>query len=112
MIKLDHIAINTNDLDKTLEFYQKIGYDLIKVFNDSNYRWATLLLNKTSLEIFETKEVAPHVAYSFSSDKEAAKLIKSLNYKMDNMEIFYGNLNRKSFFIEDNNGNQIQFIKK
>lgn len=112
MIELDHIAINTNDLEKSLEFYKNIGYKLKKMFNDVEYRWVTLSLGKTNLEIFETKKVIPHIAYNFSNDKEVFQIAKSIGYDFENLEIFNGNLNRKSFFIKDNNGISIQFIKK
>lgn len=48
--------------------------------------------------------------YSYNSEEEINKIIKELGYKK--IEAFYGDLNRKSFFIEDNNGNRIQLIEK
>ena len=109
MIKLDHIALTVNDLDESIEYYSKIGYKLINRFNTDDI-WATLELDNTKLELFQTKENLNHIAYSYETDEEVKELLKKLNYKKD-IEIFYGNLNKKSFFIEDINKSKIQLIK-
>ena len=116
MLDLDHIAITVKDLDESISFYIKFGYKLIGRFSDDGYNWATLKLNNHSLELFELtknkKESFDHIAYNYDSDEEVLDLIKKLGYKKENIDIFYGDLNRKSFFIEDNNGKSIQLIKK
>lgn len=109
MIKLDHIAITVKDLDESIEYYSKFGYKLINKFNTDDI-WATLELNNTKLELFQTNENLNHIAYSYETDEEAIELLKKLNYKKD-IKIFYGDLNKKSFFIEDINKNKIQLIK-
>ena len=53
-----------------------------------------------------------HIAYNFTDDKEAFDIANKAGYKIDDSDVFYGDLNRKSFFIEDNNGTSIQLIKK
>lgn len=116
MIELDHIAITVDNLENSIEFYELIGYNMQNKFEDEDYRWATLKLGKTSLEIFEKlKKELPkieHFAYSFTNDEEVFEIATKLGYKADELNIFYGDLNRKSFFIEDNNGLSIQMIKK
>ena len=109
MIKLDHIAITVKDLDKSIEYYSKFGYKLINIFNTDDI-WATLELDNIKLELFQTNENLNHIAYSYETDEEAIELLKKINYKK-NVEIFYGDLNKKSFFIEDINKNKIQLIK-
>ncbi len=52
-----------------------------------------------------------HIVYSYDDDKEAIELIKKVGYQ-ENFDIFYDDLNRKSLFIEDNNGTTIQLIRK
>lgn len=116
MIEFDHVAITTNNLKETIAFYQKIGYEVQNHFNDGEYRWATLKLATTRLEIFEPLDkelpIIQHIAYSYTSEKEAFQIAEKLGYKSEQLDIFSGDLNRKSFFIEDNNGVSIQFIKK
>ena len=116
MLDLDHIAITVKDLDESIGFYKKFGYELLERFSDDGYNWATLRLNNHSLELFQItnnkEESFDHIAYRYDNDNEVLELIKSLGYKEKNLDIFYGDLNRKSFFIEDNNGKSIQLIKK
>ena len=45
MIDLDHIAITVEDLDESITFYKKLGYELLERFSDEGYNWATLKLN-------------------------------------------------------------------
>jgi len=116
MIDLDHIAITVEDLDESITFYKKLGYELLERFSDEGYNWATLKLNNHSLELFQItndkEKPINHIAYSYDEDEEVLDLIKQLGYKKENIDIFYGDLNRKSFFIEDNNGKSIQLIRK
>ena len=116
MLDLDHIAITVKDLNESIVFYKKLGYELLERFSDDEYNWATLKLNNHSLELFQItndkEKPINHIAYSCDSDEEVLDLIKKLGYKKENIDIFYGDLNRKSFFIEDNNGKSIQLIKK
>ena len=111
MLEFDHVAITVSDLDETINFYKKLGYKLQSEFDDEDYRWATLSLFDTSLEIFESskndKPKIDHIAYSFANESDVSTL-----YNPKDNDIFYGDLNRKSFFIEDNSGISIQFIKK
>lgn len=115
MIEFDHVAITTNNLEETIAFYEKIGYEFENLFKDQEYRWATLKLGATRLEIFEPLinglPVIQHIAYKFTEEKEVYQIAERLGYKTEKLDIFSGDLNRKSFFVEDNNGISIQFIK-
>lgn len=116
MIEFDHIAIIVKDLEESINFYKKLGYILENTFNDEEYRWATLKSGLYGLEIFEPIKKEPsrisHIAYSYTDDKEAFEFAKDIGYTQKQLEIYYGDLNRKSFFVEDNDGIQIQLIKK
>ncbi|MCI9233809.1 MAG: hypothetical protein HFH08_04335 [Bacilli bacterium] len=116
MIQFDHIAVTVDNLESSIQFYEKLGYQLQHRFSDQEYRWATLKLGTNSLEIFEPvlKESPKieHLAYSFTEDQEAFELAKKLGTIVDETNLFYGDLNRKSFFLEQDEGIAIQFIKK
>ena len=116
MLDLDHIAITVENLDESIAFYKKIGYELLERFSDDGYNWATLKLNNHSLELFQItndrEKSINHIAYSYDSEEEVLELMKKIGYENKNIDIFYGDLNRKSFFIEDNNGKSIQLIRK
>lgn len=116
MIEFDHIAITVNSLEESINFYKKMGYELQNQFKDAEYRWATLELGTTRLEIFEPLEIElpkiEHIAYSFTEDEEAFEIARKIGYKVEKSDVFYGDLKRKSFFVKDNNGLSIQLIKK
>ncbi len=113
MLNLDHIALTVRDLDKSIAFYIKLGYKLSKRFSDDEYEWATLTHVSHSLELFQVEDVSfNHIAYSYDDIQEAMELVKDLGCQESELDIFYGNLNRESFFIKDNNGRSIQLIKK
>ncbi len=115
-LDFDHVALTVRDLKESISFYSKLGYKLINIFNDDDYNWATLDLNNHILELFEKKvnkeDNMDHIAYSYSDFDEIEQLINSLGYKKEELDIFYGDLNRESFCIKDNDGRTIQFIKK
>lgn len=116
MVEFDHVAITVNNLEESINFYKKLGYQLQNQFKEDEYNWATLKLGITSLEIFEPlKKNLPsieHIAYNFTKDEEAYEIIRKIGYKVNNLDIFYGDLQRKSFFVKDNSGLSIQLIKK
>lgn len=116
MLDLDHIAITVKDLDESIAFYKMFGYELLERFSDDGYNWVTLRLNNHSLELFQLtsdkEKTINHIAYNYDSDEEVLELMKRLGYKKEDLDIFFGDLNRESFFIEDNNGKSIQLIKK
>ena len=116
MLDLDHIAITVKDLDESIAFYKMFGYELLERFSDDGYNWVTLRLNNHSLELFQLtsdkEKPIDHIAYNYDSDEEVLELMKRLGYKKEDFDIFFGDLNRESFFIEDNNGKSIQLIKK
>ena len=80
MLDLDHIAITVENLDESIAFYKKIGYELLERFSDDGYNWATLKLNNHSLELFQItndkEKSIEHIAYSYDSDEEVLDLIK------------------------------------
>lgn len=116
MIKFDHVAITVQNLEDSISFYSNLGYKIINQFVDEEYRWATLQLNSSCIELFKpikkSESKIEHLAYSYENDEEAFLLAKQFGYEIDDLDIYYGNLNRKSFFIEDCNGISIQLIKK
>lgn len=116
MLEFDHVAITVNNLEESINFYKKLGYQLQKQFMDNEYKWATLKLGPSSLEIFEPlNENLPsieHIAYNFTEDEEAYEIVHKIGYKVDDLNVFYGDLQRKSFFVKDNSGLSIQLIKR
>ncbi len=116
MIDSDHVAFTVKNLEESISFYTSLGYQLINTFYDEEYNWAVLKLNNHSLELFEKKlnidENLDHIAYNYKDFNEIERLINRLGYKKEDLDVFYGDLNRESFCIRDKDGKTIQLIKK
>lgn len=116
LISFDHVAITVRNLEKSIHFYENLGYKLQSKFCDKDYRWATLTLKEVGLELFQPLRENDlnifHIAYNFVKDEEAFEFAKGIGYKITDLNVFYGDLNRKSFFVQDDNGVSIQLIKK
>ena len=116
LIEFDHVAITVKNLEDAIHFYENLGYKLQAQFCDESYKWATLKLKEVGLELFQPLQEnfsnIFHIAYNFESDKEAFEFAKGIGYKINDLDIFYGDLNRKSFFVKDGNNLSIQLIKK
>ena len=55
---LQHIGIPTNDMDKTVDFYQKIGFEIAHEAMDGEVRVVFLKLKDLVLETYENKAAA------------------------------------------------------
>ena len=55
MLEFDHIALTVTNLEGSINFYKVLGYKVETVFEEEDYRWASLLLGDTSLELFQIK---------------------------------------------------------
>ena len=69
---LQHIGIPTNDMDKTVEFYKKIGFEVAHETKDGDVRVVFLKFRDLILETYENKEAAlcdgavDHIAFQDS----------------------------------------------
>lgn len=121
MFSFDHVAISVTNLENSIKFYQKLGFVLDKEFDDGDYRWATLTLNDFSLEVFCYNKNnnkysnnlsvtgVHHFALKVVNIDETIKTIKEI-YK-EELEIYHGDLKRKSFWIKDPDNIGIQIIE-
>lgn len=119
-IGVQHIGMPTNDLNKTMEFYKKIGFEVaLRAFNETaNEDVAFLKLGDLVLEIFESHK-APlmtgaidHIAINVKSIDEAYKYICENGLNTTNDEIhflpFWEN-GVKYFIIEGPSKERIEF---
>ena len=85
---LQHIGIPTNDMDKTVEFYKKIGFEVAHETKDGDVRVVFLKLRDLILETYENKEAAlcdgavDHIAFDVVDIEEAYKFITGLQIKI------------------------------
>ena len=74
---LQHIGIPTNDMDKTVDFYQKIGFEIAHEAMDGEVRVVFLKLKDLVLETYENKAAAlcdgavDHIALNVMNIEEA-----------------------------------------
>lgn len=61
MLEFDHIALTVTNLEGSINFYKVLGYKVETVFEEEDYRWASLLLGDTSLELFQIKNVPKYI---------------------------------------------------
>ena len=85
---LQHIGIPTNDMDKTVEFYTKIGFEVAHEAMDGDVRVVFLKLKDLVLETYENHEAAlrdgavDHIAFNVADIEEAFKFITGLGIKI------------------------------
>ena len=78
---LQHIGIPTNDMDKTVEFYKKIGFEVAHETKDGDVRVVFLKLRDLILETYENKEAAlcdgavDHIAFDVVDIEEDRKSV-------------------------------------
>lgn len=85
---LQHIGIPTNDMDSTIEFYQKIGFEIAHEAKDGEVRVVFLQYGDLVLETYENGQAAlrdgavDHVAFNVADIEEAYKFITGFGIKI------------------------------
>lgn len=60
MFNIDHIAISAENLEKTIEFYNRFGFEMYKDYHDDSVDIIMLKLNDIFLEFFIIKIAVPY----------------------------------------------------
>ena len=91
---LEHVGIPTADLDKTIAFYESLGFAAILRTNIPNGgKVAFLQLGNVVIETYESADAAgrpgaiDHLALKARDIEAAFKAVKALGYEMVNDEI-------------------------
>jgi catechol 2,3-dioxygenase-like lactoylglutathione lyase family enzyme len=113
-----HIGIPTNDIDKTILFYQKLGFEVKFSTVNNNEKVAFLKLGDVVIETYENKQAVMkegainHIALNVTDVMQLYKMAKESNYKLLNDEVeflpFWEN-GVKFFTILGPNNEQIEF---
>lgn len=120
MFNINHVAISVTDIEKSIEFYKKFGFNEFKSWKaeDGSIKINMLKLNNTVLEIFCYKEYTdlPETAKTTATDLpilgtkhfalgvediEKAKEFVIQNNICKNIDIKKGRLGKQYFFIND-----------
>ncbi len=125
MFSLHHIAISTENMDKLVVFYKKLGFSLLKEHLDENLK-ITWLSNKLFIiEIFEYKN--PIIVPKDYLEKDLLKTgLKHFAFAVNDITLLHkkfstiftvgkikeGRMGSRYFFIQDPDGNFIEYIEK
>lgn len=130
MFNVNHVAISVTDIDKSIEFYKKFGFEEFKKWKaeDESIKINMLKLNDIVLEIFCYKEYIklPETAKTTATDLpilgtkhlalgvdniETAKKFVLQNNICSNVDIKTGRLGKEYFFINDPDGILVEIIE-
>lgn len=130
MFTFDHTAISVNDIEESINFYKKLGFEINKEFHDDNLDIVYLSLDNIRLELFHYNEHFnlpdyykdndtnlhtvgnKHFAFRVNNVLETKKWIEEKNLTKEEIQIKKGRTCKAYFFIKDPNGIYIEFIEK
>ncbi|HAP57284.1 MAG: VOC family protein [Sphaerochaeta sp.] len=87
ILGLQHIGIPTHSLEKTIDFYQSLGFSIIQAPLHDHKRVAFLKLGDVVIEAYESDETAAHTgaidhfALNVSDIQAVHSLVRSLGYQ-------------------------------
>lgn len=130
MFSFNHVTISADNLEDTIEFYKKFGFQIHKEYQDENVDIVMLKLENMILEIFhyQEKEELPEHSKNLGVDLKTIgnkhfglgvkDIILAKKFVEDNMlneneiTINKGRLGKPYFFIKDPNGILMEIIEE
>lgn len=85
---LQHIGIPTNNMDRTVEFYEKIGFEIAHEAKDGDVKVVFLKYGDLVLETYENGQTAlkdgtvDHIAFDVADIEAAYKVITGFDIKI------------------------------
>ena len=129
MFNLEHVTISVNNIEKTINFYQKFGFKLLKEYHDDKCDILRMSLNDVILEIFHYNNNFPlpkhsenldidlktignkHFGLSVKNINKAVEFVKQ-NISDEEIAIHEGRLGKPYFFIKDPDGILLEIIEE
>ena len=116
---LQHIGIPTNDMDKTVEFYKKLGFEIAHETADGETKVVFLKLKGLVLETYENGMAAlrdgaiDHIALDVADIEEAYAYITGLGFRILTEITFlpFWENGIKYFIVEGPNLERLEFAQ-
>lgn len=116
---LQHIGIPTNNIDYTITFYKKIGFEVILETSDGETKVAFLGLKDIVIETYENGAAAlcdgalNHIAFDVKNIEEAFKYISKLDLKILQEITFlpFWDNGVKFFIVEGPNKERLEYAQ-
>ncbi len=130
MFNFNHVTISVDNLENTLKFYKKFGFEKHKEYHDENVDIVMLKLENMILEIFhyQKKNALPehsknlgvdlqtignkHFGLGVKNIMEAKKFVENNKLNDGEITINKGRLGKPYFFIKDPNGILMEIIEE
>lgn len=130
MFNFNHVALSVDNVEKSLEFYKKLGFKILKEYHDKSVDIFHLSLNDVVLEIFhyfdnidlpEHSKNLPtdlktignkHFGLGVKDIMKAREFVKNEKLFDGDIDIIQGRLGKPYFFIKDPDGILIEIIEE
>lgn len=130
MFSFNHVAISVDNLDKTLNFYKKFGFEKYKEYHNDDIDIVMIRLGGIIIEVFHynennklpeySKNLATdlktignkHFAIGVKDINEAKKFVEDNKLNDSEIIIKNGRLGKPYFFIKDPNGILMEIIEE
>lgn len=130
MFNFNHVALSVDNVEKSLEFYKKLGFKILKEYHDKSVDIFHLSLNDVVLEIFHyfdnidlpehSKNLSTdlktignkHFGLGVKDIMKAREFVKNEKLFDGDIDIIQGRLGKPYFFIKDPDGILIEIIEE
>lgn len=90
---IQHIGIPTNDIEETIRFYERLGFNVMLVTKDKDVTVAFLQLHNLMIETYENKSATmqvgaiDHIALDVKNIDKLFEIIKLKNFHLLDTEV-------------------------
>ena len=105
LMKFDHVAIESTDIDESVQWYKKMWDDVTVLYQDDS--WAFLESSEVKIALVTPKQHPPHIAFRVDN-KDQEDFLNELFPQHGWKKHRDGS---SSFYTRDPSGNFVEFIK-